>query len=150
MGISILSVAFTLLGITYLRRVIRLLRRWRDSGRSVVYSELREIRESIANLPENPTAEDAADIMRRRCPEVISQIAFEGSYFHAFTYLDFVMFPKLKHPGKAKDLPSKHSLNRDAYYVGDLVYDNWRVFHKDDRDIEDPRFVGSDGRRGVI
>ena len=49
-----------------------------------------------------------------------------------------------------EELPDKHSLHRDAYSVGDLVYDNWRIFHKDDREVEDPRFVGSGGRRGVI
>ena len=83
----------------------------------------------------------------RRCsPRSLSTVRISTP----FTYLDFVMFSELKHPASKEELPDKHSLNRDAYYVGDLVYDNWRIFHKDDREVEDPRFVGSGGRRGVI
>ena len=133
-----------------LRGFLRRARRWKETGRDTVRAELEEIEKRIAELPDDPTAEDAADVMRRRCPEVLSQIAFDGTYFHAFTYLDFVMFSELKHPASQEELPDKHSLNRDAYYVGDLVYDSWRIFHKDDREVEDPRFVGSGGRRGVI
>ena len=133
-----------------LRRFWRRARRWRETVRDTVRAELEEIEKQIEQIPDDPTAEEAADVMRRRCPEVLSQIAFDGTYFHAFTYLDFVMFSELKHPANQEELPDKHSLNRDAYYVGDLVYDNWRIFHKDDREVEDPRFVGSGGRRGVI
>lgn len=149
-GQLFISLALVSLGGFRLRRFLRLVRFWRETGRQTVRTELEDVRKLISDLPEDPTAEEAAHVMRRRCPDVISQIAFEGSYFHAFTYLDFVMFPELKHPANERELPGKHSLNRDAYYVGDLVYDNWRIFHKDDRDVEDPRFVGSDGRRGVI
>ena len=101
-------------------------------------------------MPEDPTAEQAAVVMRRQCPGVVSELAFDGSYFHAFTYMDFVMFPQLRNPASQEELPDRHSLNRDAYYVGDLVYDHWRLFHKDDRELADPRFIGSGGKRGVI
>jgi hypothetical protein len=47
-------------------------------------------------------------------------------------------------------LPAGHNLNRDAYYVGNIVYDGWRMFQRDRRDFSDPRFAGSGGRRGVI
>ena len=133
-----------------LRRFLRRVRSWKETGRDTVREELEQIEKGIEQLPDDPSAEEAADIMRRRCPDVLSQIAFDGVYFHAFTYLDFVLFSELKHPVSKEELPSKHSLNRDAYYVGDLVYDNWRIFHKDDRDLEDHRFAGSGGRRGVV
>jgi hypothetical protein len=133
-----------------LRRFLRRLRAWKLKGRETVGKELQEIEAQIAKMPEDPTAEQAAVVMRRECPDVVSELAFDGSYFHAFTYMDFVMFPRLKNPGSPQELPDKHSLNRDAYYVGDLVYDNWRLFQKDDRDLVDPRFVGSGGKRGVI
>lgn len=139
------------IGVFHLRRFLGRLHRWKESGRQVVLEELNEIGKLSAGLSSDPKAEEVALVMRRRCPDVISQIAFEGSSFHAFTYLDFVLFPELKHPASEKELPGNHSLNRDAYYVGDLVYDSWRVFHKDDRNLDDdPRFAGSDGRRGVL
>ena len=145
--VALILVSF---GSFHLRRFLRRVRRWKEGGRETVRAELEEIEKQIARLPDDPTAEEAADMMRRRCPDVLSVLAFDGTYFHAFTYLDFVMFSELKHPARQEELPDKHSLNRDAYYVGDLVYDNWRIFHKDDREVEDPRFVGSGGRRGVI
>jgi hypothetical protein len=146
----LLALTFVSFGSFRLRRFLRRLRAWRLKARETVGKELQEIEEQIAKMPEDPTAEQAAVVMRRPCPDVVSELAFEGSYFHAFTYMDFVMFPQLKNPGSAQELPDKHSLNRDAYYVGDLVYDNWRLFQKDDRDLVDPRFVGSGGKRGVI
>jgi len=123
---------------------------WRRSGKDIVAEELRFIEEAIARMPADPSAEEAAAVLRRPCPEVISEIAFDGSYFRAFTYMDFVMYPQLRHPRVETELPDKHSLNRDAYYVGDAVYDGWRLFQKDQRELVDPRFVGSGGRRGVI
>ena len=150
-GQLFVALALVSYGSLYLRRFLRRMRRWKEGGRETVRSELEEFNKQIALLPDDPTAEEAADIMRRRCPEVLSLLAFDGTYFHAFTYLDFVMFSELKHPANQEELPDKHSLSRDAYYVGDLVYDNWRIFHKDDREVEeDPRFAGSGGRRGVI
>lgn len=123
---------------------------WRASCKAAVAEELAAIRETMASLPEDPDAEDAAKIMRRECPDPISEIAFYGHNFKAFTYMDFVLSPKLRHPAAKSELPQKHSLYRDAYYVGDVVYDNWRMFHKDRRAHVDPRFIGSGGRRGVI
>ena len=146
----LVALVLVLFGSFRLRRFLRRLRAWKLKGRETVRRELQDIEEQIGKMPADPTAEQAAIVMRRECPDVISELAFDGSYFHAFTYMDFVMFPQLKNPGSAQELPDKHSLNRDAYYVGDLVYDNWRLFQKDDRDLVDPRFVGSGGKRGVI
>lgn len=126
------------------------LRVWRDSCESAVQTELAEIREAIDGLPDDPDAEEAAVIMRRECPGVISDLAFFGRNFRAFTYMDFVLSPRLRHPADEAELPKRHSRYRDAYYVGEVVYDNWRMFHKDRRWPADPRFVGSGGRRGVI
>lgn len=146
--LALLLVSF---GAFRLRRFLRRFRAWRHGGSSTVKQELEEIEKAISSIgEEDPTAEQAAVVMRRRCPDVVSAIAFDGTYFNAFTYMDFVMFPQLKHPASREELPGSHSLNRDAYYVGDIVYPHWRVFHKDDRELEDPRFVGSGGRRGVI
>ncbi len=125
-------------------------RRWKQEGRETVKTELKAIEEAVARMPDDPSAELAAEVLRRRCPDVISEIAFDGTYFRAFTYMDFLFYPKLKHPSAREELPNKHSLNRDAYYVGSLVYDGWRLFHKDQPELVDPRFVGSGGRRGVI
>lgn len=123
---------------------------WKNKGKAVAAEELRAIDEAIAAMPDDPTAEQAATVLRRQCPEVLSEITFHGTYFRAFTYLDFVMYPQLRHPAKREELPDKHSLNRDAYYVGDIVYDGWRMFQKGQRELADPRFAGSGGRRGVI
>jgi hypothetical protein len=125
-------------------------RLWNESGKDAVERELNEMRALAAGLPADPTAEEAAPVLRREAPEVLSEIAFQGQHFRAFTYLDFVLFPKLKNPVEQSELPERHSLHRDAYYVGEIVYDSWRTFHRDRRDIIDPRFVGSGGRRGVI
>jgi hypothetical protein len=125
-------------------------RLWDESGKAAVESELNEMRSLAAKLPADPTAEEAAPVLRREAPESLSEIAFQGQHFRAFTYLDFVLFPRLKSPVDKGELPEKHSLNRDAYYVGEIVYDSWRTFHRDRRDLVDPRFVGSGGRRGVI
>ncbi len=133
-----------------LRAFLRRLRAWKARGEETVKAELEAFKARLAELPDDPDAEEAADVMRRECPAVLSEIAFQGVNYRAFTYLDFVLFPKLKHPARKDDLPGEHSLYRDAYYVGDVVYDGWRVFQKDRRGVEDPRFVGSRGRRGVI
>ncbi len=125
-------------------------RLWKETGAEEARQELAEIDRLAAGLPQDPSAEEAAAIMRRECPEVFSQIAFQGANFRAFTYLDFVLYRQLKNPTQKEELPAQHSLNRDAYYVGEVVYDSWRTFHRDRRDIVDPRFVGSGGRRGVI
>jgi hypothetical protein len=111
---------------------------------------LRAIEAEISKLPQDPLADEAAVVLRRACPDVLSELAFAGTYFRAFTYLDFVMYPQLSHPQRREDLPANHNLNRDAYYVGDIVYDGWRMFSRDRRDFSDPRFAGSGGRRGVI
>ena len=123
---------------------------WRSSCKESVASELDAICRTMADLPDDPDADEAAKIMRRECPSVISEIAFHGNNFKAFTYMDFVLSPKLRHPDDESELPQMHSRYRDAYYVGEVVYDNWRMFHKDRRTPADPRFVGSGGRRGVI
>ncbi len=123
---------------------------WRDSCKAAVAAELAAIREFLSALPEDPDAEEAAEIMRRECPGPISEVAFFGQNFKAFTYMDFVLSPKLRHPADRSELPQGHSLYRDAYYVGEVVYDNWRMFQKNRRAHVDPRFVGSGGRRGVI
>ncbi len=133
-----------------LRRFLNRMRRWKAEGKKVVADELTELKQEAASMPDDPTAEEAAHIMRRQCPDVVSELAFDGTYFRAFTYMDFVMFPQLKHPVRREELPDKHSLQRDAYYVGDIVYDSWRVFQKDQRELIDARFAGSGGRRGVI
>ncbi len=134
-------------------RVRAFLRRqalWKSEGREVATQELKAVEAEIAKMPPDPSAEEAALVLRRACPSVISEIAFDGSYFRAFTYMDFVMYPQLRHPRDEGELPTRHSRNRDAYYVGDVVYDGWRLFQKDQRELEDPRFIGSGGRRGVI
>ena len=123
---------------------------WRQGCRHQVATEYAAIREIMDGLPDDPDAEEAAVVMRRECPDALSAIAFQGNNFKAFTYMDFVLSPKLRHPGHRAELPPMHSLFRDAYYVGEVVYDNWRMFHKDRRTVADPRFVGSEGRRGVI
>lgn len=125
-------------------------RKWKGGGKTEVRAELKAIEELIAGLPEDPDAEQAAVIMRRPVPELVSDIAFAGSYFRAFTYMDFLFYPKLRHPSTQDELPKQHSLARDAYYVGDILYDSWRMFQKDRRSYDDPRFAGSGGRRGVI
>ena len=130
--------------------LMRRRRRWNEEGRQTVADELAQIREAISGMADDPSAKEAAVVMRRKCPDVISEIAFDGIYFRAFTYMDFLFYPQLKHPTAKKELPDKHSLNRDAYYVGNTVYDGWRLFHKDQPELIDPRFVGSGGRRGVI
>jgi hypothetical protein len=140
----------TAVGFQRLRAFLRRNRLWKNSGRQVVDEEIRALKAAIAELPEDPTAEEAAVVMRRPCPDVLSELAFQGTYFRAFTYLDFVMYPQLSHPTRQEELPSGHNLNRDAYYVGNIVYDGWRMFQRDRRDFSDPRFAGSGGRRGVI
>ena len=133
-----------------LSAMFRRLRLWKNGGRQTVTEELAAIEQEIAEMPDDPSAEQAAVVFRRKCPDVVSEITFDGTYYRAFTYMDFLFYPQLKHPAAKEELPDKHSLNRDAYYVGDVVYDGWRVFHKDQREVIDPRFVGSGGRRGVI
>lgn len=123
---------------------------WKEQGAAAAEAELKEIQEAISAMDEDPTAEQAAPVMRRECPEVFSSIAFQGANFRAFTYLDFVLFRQLKNPTKKEELPENHSLNRDAYYVGETVYDSWRTFQRNRTDTVDPRFIGSGGRRGVI
>lgn len=140
----------SLLGRSRLQAFLQRWRAWRRGGRETVVRELHAIRELVSGLPEDPDAEEAAPVMRRECPAVLSEIAFQGANFRAFTYMDFVLSTKLRHPADRGDLPSRHSLYRDAYYVGELVYDNWRMFQKDRRTTSDPRFIGSGGRRGVI
>ena len=140
----------TAVGLQRVRAFLRRRKRWRTVGRQTVEEELCAIEAEIAKLPEDPLAEQAAEVMRRPCPDVLSELAFEGAYFRAFTYLDFVMYPQLSHPKRREELPAGHNLNRDAYYVGDIVYDGWRMFQRDRRDFSDPRFAGSGGRRGVI
>ena len=130
--------------------LMRRRRRWKEEGRQTVDDELAQIREAISGMSGDPSAKEAAVVMRRKCPDVISEIAFDGSYFRAFTYMDFLFYPQLKHPKAKQELPDKHSLNRDAYYVGNIVYDGWRLFHKDQPELVDPRFAGGGGRRGVI
>jgi hypothetical protein len=145
-----LALTVTAFGFQRVRAFLRRRRRWRTVGRQTVEEELRAIEAEIAKLPDDPLAEQAAVVMRRPCPDVLSELAFEGAYFRAFTYLDFVMYPQLSHPSRQEELPSGHNLNRDAYYVGGIVYDGWRMFQRDRRDFSDPRFAGSGGRRGVI
>ena len=148
--LPLLATALTAVGLLRLRAYWLRQRLWRTSGQSVVDEELRAIEAEIAKLPEDPLADQAAVVLRRPCPDVLSELAFAGTYFRAFTYLDFVMYPQLSHPQRREDLPNSHNLNRDAYYVGDVVYDGWRMFQRDRRDFSDPRFAGSGGRRGVI
>ena len=146
-GLALVLLAFAFYRFKALFRRVRL---WNTQGKQTIAAELGVIEAEIAGMPEDPSAEEAAVIFRRKCPDVISEITFDGTYFRAFTYMDFLFYPQLKHPSAKEDLPGAHSLNRDAYYVGDIVYDGWRVFHKDQREVIDPRFVGSGGRRGVI
>jgi hypothetical protein len=145
-----LALVLTAVGLQRLRAFLRRRRLWQTTGQKTVEEELRAIQEEIAKLPADPSAEQAAVVMRRPCPDVLSELAFTGTYFRAFTYLDFVMYPQLSHPKRREELPHAHNLNRDAYYVGDIVYDGWRMFQRDRRDFGDPRFAGSGGRRGVI
>lgn len=149
-AMPLMTTVFLLSGFARLRDFLMRYRMWKTLGRQTVNEELHAIEDALAQLPEDPTAEQAASFLRRQCPDVISELAFEGTYFHADTYLDFVMYRHLRNPSKREDLPEKHSLNRDAYYVGEIVYDGWRLFHQDTREVVDPRFVGSGGRRGVI
>ncbi len=144
-GVVLLGIASSRLG-----RFRQRLSIWSGTCKAVVGEELAVVRKLLDDLPADPDAEEAADLVRRECPSPISEIAFFGQNFKAFTYMDFVLSPKLRHPSEQSELPQQHSLYRDAYYVGDVVYDNWRMFHKDRRTHSDPRFVGSGGRRGVI
>ena len=144
------ALVVTLLGRSRLRACIARWKIWAGGVRETVATELAAIRRVIGDLPRDPDAEEAAAIMRRKFPGAMSEIVFWGRNFRAFTYMDFVLAPKLRHPADARDLPERHSLYRDAYYVGDVVYDNVRMFHRDRRLPTDPRFVGSAGRRGVI
>lgn len=148
--LPLLALVLTAVGVQRLRAFQRRRALWRASGRQLVTEELGVIEAEIAKLPDDPSAEQAAVVMRRPCPDLLSELAFQGTYFRAFTYLDFVMYPRLTHPRRQEELPHGHNLNRDAYYVGDTVYDGWRMFLRDRRDFADPRFAGSGGRRGVI
>ena len=139
-----------LFGRARLRAFLRRWKIWRNGCREAVEAELAAIGLITKGLPKDPDAEEAAAVMRRECPDALSEIAFQDSNFKAFTYMDFVLSPKLRHPGDKAELPQLHSLYRDAYYVGEVVYDNWRMFRNDRRRVIDPRFVGSGGRRGVI
>ncbi len=146
----LLALALLLFGGSRLRAFLDRWRAWRQGGRDTVLQELATIRRILEELPEDPDAEEAAAFMRRECPAIVSELAFYGTNYRAFTYMDFVLSPKLRHPDEKKELPQEHSPYRDAYYVGEVVYDNWRTFHKDRRRMADPRFAGSGGRRGVI
>ena len=123
---------------------------WRNGCKEAVANELAAISRVTNDLPEDPDAEQAAAIMRREVPGIMSKVAFFGQNFKAFTYMDFVLGPKLRNPVDRTELPQAHSQYRDAYYVGEVVYDNARMFQQDRRTTTDPRFVGSGGRRGVI
>ena len=123
---------------------------WRNGCREQVKRELKEITAVIGTLPGDPDAEEAAMVMRRECPDALSEVAFHGHNFKAFTYMDYILSPKLRHPEDRAELPQMHSPYRDAYYVGEVVFENWRMFQQDRRTIVDPRFAGSGGRRGVI
>lgn len=147
--LPLLALVVAVFGFSRLRAFLRRRRLWSRTSQ-LVADEVRAIQQAIANLPEDPSAEQAAVVMRRPCPEALSELAFEGTYFRAFTYLDLIMYPRLSHPARREDLPSAHNPNRDAYYVGNVVYDGWRMFQRDRRDFTDPRFAGSGGRRGVI
>ena len=149
-GVPALALALLLFGMPRVRAFLSRLRIWREGCREIVSRELAAIREVVDGLPEDPDAEDAAAVMRRECPDTLSQIAFQGHNFKAFTYMDFVLSPKMRHPGEKGELPGLHSPYQDAYYVGEVVYTNWRMFKSDRRTIVDPRFDGSGGRRGVI
>ena len=149
-GLPLLALASLLFGRSRVRAFLHRWKVWRDECRETVDNELAAMRRVMEGIPTDPDAEEAAAIMRRECPDMVSAIAFYGTNFNAFTYMDFILSPKLKHPSERKDLPAQHSPYRDAYYVGDVVYDNWRMFNQDHRTLADPRFVGSRGRRGVI
>ena len=123
---------------------------WRQGCKQAVANELAAVSRVMSDLPEDPDAEQAAAIMRREVPNSMSDVAFFGQNFKAFTYMDFVLGPKLRNPVDSSELPQAHSQYRDAYYVGEVVYDNARMFQQDRRTTVDPRFVGSGGRRGVI
>lgn len=146
----LLAVVLIFVGQSRLRAFLERWRIWRGGCRATVARELAAVRTILDSLPEDPDAEEAATVMRRECPADFSEIAFQRSNFRAFTYLDFVLSPRLRHPADRAELPQAHSLYRDAYYVGEVVYDSWRMFQKDRRLTVDPRFVGSGGRRGVI
>ena len=148
--LALAGLVLALLGNVRLRAFIARWRMWTGGVRDKVASELAAIRRVIADLPRDPDAEEAAAIMRRQFPDAMSDLAFWGRNFKAFTYMDFVLAPKLRHPADLRELPKRHSLYRDAYYVGEVVYDNARMFQRDRRTVSDPRFVGSGGRRGVI
>ncbi len=140
----------TLVGRARLRAFLARWRLWREGGRATVAKELEAIGRVTADMPSDPDAEEAAAIMRRQFPDTMSDIVFWGRNFRAFTYMDFVLTPKMRHPADLRELPTEHSLYRDAYYVGEVVYDNPRMFQRDRRTVADPRFIGSGGRRGVI
>ncbi len=144
------ALVVTALGKRRLRDFLRRWKLWREGCREAIAKELAAISRVTSDLPEDPDAEQAAAIMRRKFPEILSEVAFFGGNFKAFTYMDFVLGPKLRHPAHRAELPQTHSPYRDAYYVGEIVYDNPRMFQRDRRTNADPRFVGSGGRRGVI
>ena len=146
----LVGTAVMLAGRSSLRAFLARRRIWSREGKETVAGELDAIRRVMADLPRDPDAEEAAAVMRRKFPDTMSDIAFWGRNFKAFTYMDFVLTPKLRHPEDPRELPGDHSLYRDAYYVGGVVYDNVRMFQRDRRILTDPRFVGSGGRRGVI
>ena len=139
--------------LSFRKRMIALMGRlkaWKQIGKTSADFELAEIRQLMDELSDDPDAEDAAVFMRRECPEVLSEIAFQANNFRAFTYMDFVLSSKLKHPAEKLELPQQHSLYRDAYYVGETVFFSWHLFHKNKKIVLDPRFQGSGGKRGVI
>ena len=140
----------TLVGSTWVSAFLGRWNLWRRGCKQAVAGELAAVSRVMSDLPGDPDAEQAAAIMRRKVPDVISEVAFFGRNFKAFTYMDFVLGPKLRNPVDRSELPQEHSQYRDAYYVGEVVYDNARMFQQDRRTTVDPRFVGSGGRRGVI
>ena len=142
--------AVTLTGSGWVSAFLGRWKLWRQGCKQAVANELAAVSRVMSDLPEDPDAEQAAAIMRREVPNIMSEVAFFGQNFKAFTYMDFVLGPKLRNPVDRSELPQAHSQYRDAYYVGEVVYDNARMFQQDRRTTLDPRFVGSGGRRGVI
>ena len=142
--------AVTLTGSRWVSAFLGRWKLWRQGCKQAVANELAAVSRVMSDLPEDPDAEQAAAIMRREVPNIMSEVAFFGQNFKAFTYMDFVLGPKLRNPVDRSELPQAHSQYRDAYYVGEVVYDNARMFQQDRRTTLDPRFIGSGGRRGVI